>query len=352
MVNTSYLPNEIETYFRDGARFGVEMAYSFEGYLENGRIVDDPLGSAGAIRKIQDHSGFFDQTFIVLCGDAIIDIDLSQLLAFHREKGAMATIALAEVPRDEVSNYGVAVTDEDGRILEFQEKPSVDEARSTMVNAGIYIFEPDVIGRIPCDVKWDIGGDLYPALLEEGVPFYGAKMPFQWLDIGKLSDYYRVMQLALQGQIHGLSMPGIQVAPGVWTGLNVSMDLSRCEIVPPVYIGGSSRLEPGCRVIGPSMIGPGCIVESRACVDKSVIMDYTRIDSNADVKNMIVCSGYCAHESGAVIDLARSEMDWAISDARITRQALSPNQKWFMEMLFDAMVEIPERRPMPELFYA
>ena len=99
IVNTSYLADEIEQYFRDGQRFGVQMAYSFEGYKSNGRVISQPLGSAGAIRKIQEHSGFFDDTFAVLCGDALVDLDFGALLDFHRRKGAIM------VPDDKLDSF-------------------------------------------------------------------------------------------------------------------------------------------------------------------------------------------------------------------------------------------------------
>jgi len=140
MVNTSYMAPQIENHFGDGRRFGVQMAYSFEGREQDGKLLDEPIGSAGAIKKIHDHSGFFDETFLVLCGDAIIDLDLDELLQFHRQKKALATLALREVPLEEVSHYGVVVRDNEGKVTEFQEKPAQAQARSRMINTGIYIF--------------------------------------------------------------------------------------------------------------------------------------------------------------------------------------------------------------------
>ncbi|HBY75609.1 MAG TPA: mannose-1-phosphate guanyltransferase, partial [Cyanobacteria bacterium UBA11148] len=148
VVNVSHLANEIEGYFRDGQRFGVQIAYSFEGRIVDGQLVGEAVGSAGGMRKIQDFYPFFDDTFVVLCGDALIDLDLSAAVKWHREKGAIATIVTKSVPRDQVSSYGVVVTDETGRVKTFQEKPSVEEALSTNINTGIYIFEPEVLDYI------------------------------------------------------------------------------------------------------------------------------------------------------------------------------------------------------------
>lgn len=335
VVNTSYLAPEIENYFRDGSRFGAEMAYSFEGHLEDGRIIDEAVGSAGAIKKIHEHSRFFDETFVVLCGDAIVDLNLTEMLRVHREKEAMVTIALANVPRSEVSSYGVVVTDNQGRVIEFQEKPAVEQARSNTVNTGIYIFEPEVIDLIPSGRCYDIGGELFPSLVAEGAGIYGANIPFQWLDIGKLTDYQSVVQAALCGKINNFRIPGSEIAPKVWAGLNVSVNLSRCIISGPVVIGGSATIEDGATIIGPSMIGPGCVVESGAIVERSVVFDYTRIGSMAEVRDMIISGGYAVSASGAALDLPSTAIDWAVADARTPKNALT----WEQEQLVQALRE-------------
>ena len=167
MVNVSHLAEEIENYFRDGQRFGVEIAYSFEGRIEDGQLIGDALGSAGGLKKIQTFQRFFDDTFVVLCGDALIDLDLSEAVRRHKAKGAMASLITKRVPRDQVSSYGVVVTDNDGRVLSFQEKPAVDEAASDMINTGIYIFEPEVLDYVPDGVPFDIGSDLFPRLVAD-----------------------------------------------------------------------------------------------------------------------------------------------------------------------------------------
>jgi mannose-1-phosphate guanylyltransferase len=335
LVNTSYLATEIESYFRDGARFGVEMAYSFEGALEAGGLIDRPVGSAGAIRRIQDHSGFFDETFFVLCGDALVDLDLGALADFHRSRGGEATIGLAEVPRDQVSSYGVVVTDSAGRILEFQEKPPVAEARSTTVNTGIYVFEPRIVDRIPSGVSYDIGGQLFPSVVAGGGGLYGLAQPFHWFDIGKVSDYYQVMMAALEGRVPGVSLPGRALAPGIHVGLNVRLDLARSRIEPPVFIGGSSSVEPGATLIGPTYVGPGSVIESGARVERSVIFDYTRIGARADVIGRMVCGGYCVDAAGTVVELAQADIAWAIADARSPKAAPTPDQQRLLDLLRD-----------------
>ncbi len=333
MVNTSYLADDIERFFRDGARFGVKMAYSFEGHMSQNQLVDEPLGSAGAMKKIQMHSGFFDETFVVMCGDALINLDLTAMLDFHRRQGAAVTVALKEVPADQVSNYGIAVLDDRQRITSFQEKPAAHEAKSTLANTGIYIFEPWVIDLIPPDCACDIGGQLFPQLVEANAAICGVALPFQWLDIGKLPDYYQVMRQALCGEIEGIRLPGEPVREGINCGLNVSVDLDACDIQPPVYFGGSCTIEPGCTIIGPAMIGPGCVVESGAHIEESMIFDYTRIGSRASIRNMIVCGDYCVDSTGMVIDLQEAKLAGVIADARTLPDALPSAQRELLELL-------------------
>ena len=336
MVNTSYRAPQIEQHFRDGSLFGVEMAYSFEGQMLNGALVDRPLGSAGAIRKIHDHSGFFDGTFVVICGDAVIDLDFHALLAYHREKQALATIALREVPEDEVSNYGVVVQDSHGRITEFQEKPSREAARSRLVNTGIYIFEPEILDWIPEQGPFDIGSQLFPKLAEFGERLYGLNLdfPWQWLDIGRVPDFHAVTMKALRGEIRGFRMPGREVRPGVWLGLNVKVNLDRCAVKPPVYIGGSAEVQDFCTLVGPLVVGAGAVVEAGAHLERSIVMEHTRVGGSAWLQDKIVGSHYCADSKGTVIDGRHTDTAWLFDDARSEAAALSADQA----MLLDAAI--------------
>lgn len=317
MVNVSHLADVIENYFRDGQKFGVQIAYSFEGRIdEDGKMIGEAVGSAGGMRRIQDFSPFFDDTFVVLCGDALIDLDLTAALKWHREKGAIATIVMKSVPREEVTSYGVVVTDESGRIKAFQEKPSVDEALSTDINTGIYIFEPEIFKYIPSDTEYDIGSQLFPALVAAGAPFYGISMDFEWVDIGKVPDYWRAIQSVLLGEVKNVSIPGIEVRPGVYAGLNVAVNWDKVDITGPVYIGGMTIIEDGAKIVGPTMIGPNCWVCSGATVENSVIFEYSRLGPEVRLVDKLVFGRYCVDKTGAAIDLQAAALDWLITDAR------------------------------------
>lgn len=316
MVNVSHLADVIENYFRDGQKFGVQIAYSFEGRIEDGELIGEALGSAGGMRRIQDFSPFFDDTFVVLCGDALIDLDLTAAVKWHREKGAIATIVMKSVPRDEVSSYGVVVTDDSGKIKAFQEKPSVEEALSTDINTGIYIFEPEIFNYIPSDTEYDIGSQLFPALVAAGAPFYGISMDFEWVDIGKVPDYWRAIQSVLLGEIKNVSIPGIEVRPGIYAGLNVAVNWDKVDITGPVYIGGMTIIEDGAKIVGPTMIGPNCWLCSGATVENSVIFEYSRLGPEVRLVDKLVFGRYCVDKTGAAIDLQAAALDWLITDAR------------------------------------
>jgi mannose-1-phosphate guanylyltransferase len=316
MVNVSHLAHQIENYFRDGQRFGVQIAYSFEGRIVEGELIGEALGSAGGMKRIQEFHPFFDDTFVVLCGDALIDLDLTAAIRWHRQRQALATIITKSVPLEVVSNYGVVVTDAQYRVRSFQEKPRQEEALSTQINTGIYIFEPEIFEYIPSGQVYDLGSQLFPKLVELDVPFYALPMEFEWIDIGQVPDYWRTIQMVLQGQVPHVPIPGQQIRPGIYTGLNVAADWEKIHIQPPVYIGGMTRIEPGVTIIGPAMIGANCRLGQNVCVERSIIFEYSRLGDGVHLKDKLVFGRYCVDKSGATIDLQKAALDWLITDSR------------------------------------
>ncbi|MFN5118567.1 MAG: sugar phosphate nucleotidyltransferase [Cyanobacteriota bacterium] len=334
MVNVSHLAEEIENYFRDGQRFGVQIAYSFEGRIEDGELIGEALGSAGGLKRIQTFQPFFDDTFVVLCGDALIDLDLTEAVRRHKEKGAMASLITKRVPREQVSSYGVVVTDEEGRVLSFQEKPSIEEAASDMINTGIYIFEPEVFDFIPAGEACDIGSDLFPKLVHAKAPFYALPMEFEWVDIGKVPDYWQAIRSVLQGDVRQVQIPGKEVRPGIYTGLNVAADWDKIKVEGPIYVGGMTKIENGATIIGPAMIGPSCHICEGATIDNSIIFDYSRIGAGVRLVEKLVFGRYCVDRNGDHFDLQEAALDWLITDVR--RQDVlspSPQQKAMAELL-------------------
>lgn len=187
IANLYYLPGVIKAYFGDGSDFGVKLLYSEEEALK---------GTAGGVKN---NEWFLDETFIVMSGDALTDIDLAEFIRFHRRKKALATIALKRV--EDVERFGVVVTKDTGEISAFQEKPKKEEALSNLVNTGIYIFEPEIFKYIPPDTVFDFGKQLFPLLVREGLPFYGYPMKGYWRDIGTLDSYREAKADAASGLV-------------------------------------------------------------------------------------------------------------------------------------------------------
>jgi len=252
----------------------------------------------------------------VLCGDALIDLDIGAALHEHKAKGAMASVVTLDVPLAEVSNYGIVVSDKDGQIQSFQEKPSPAEAKSTMASTGIYLFEPAVIDLVPSNTVYDIGSQLFPQLVERRDPFFAQKRFFNWIDIGRVSDYWSVLQRVLRGGVAEMNMPGTEVRPGVWVGINTSIPWDQVNIQGPVYFGSSVKVEPGATIIGPAWVGHGSHIKAGAVIERSVLFEYTRIPNGTAIREMIVSPEYCVDRAGNTVYRGNDSSDLRWGDAR------------------------------------
>jgi mannose-1-phosphate guanylyltransferase len=316
MINVAFMHRKIEEYFGDGHRWGVEIGYSYEGGLDHGDIVPKPAGSAGGMKRIQDNSGFFDETTLVLCGDAIIDLDIGAALHEHTTKAAIVSVVTLDVPLADVKNYGIVVAAKDGRVESFQEKPSPETARSTLASTGIYIFEPAALELIPSGQVYDIGSQLFPSLVEKGLPFFAQNRFFNWIDIGRVTDYWTVLQRVLRGEVAQMDMPGKEVAPGVWAGLNTRIDWDQVSITGPVYLGSSVRIDPGATIVGPCWVGHGSHIKRHATLVRSVLFEYTRVGEGMTLNEMVVSPHYCVDRTGRTIYVGDDTSNLRWGDAR------------------------------------
>ena len=316
VVNTSHLAEVIENYFGDGHHFNVQLSFSYEGEIVDGNFISKALGSAGGMRKIQDFSGFFDETFVVVCGDAWIDLDLTEAVRRHKQNGGIATIVTRDVDLEEVSKYGVVVTDNYGKVTSFQEKPSVEEALSTQINTGIYIFEPAIFDFIPAEQEYDIGSELFPKLVESNVDFFATNMEFQWLDVGNISDIWTVTSDIMKGKVPGYPIPGTQVKPGVWVGINTVFDFNSCNITPPIIISSGCEIQPGATIEGPVVIGANSKVESGAIIKQSLVSEYIHVASAAFVEEKTVFGDYFISHDGYTQSLSELNAVNMLNDRR------------------------------------
>jgi mannose-1-phosphate guanylyltransferase/phosphomannomutase len=287
IVNLHSMPQQIESHFKEGSHLKVHIHYSHE---------QEPLGTAGGVKNVQD---LLTETFMVIGGDDLHDIDLSEMLTFHRKSGAVATIGLSH--EEDVHQYGVVVTDEAGRIQEFQEKPRPEEARSHWVNNGIYIFEPAILDMIPDGVFYDFGSQLFPVLKDGKAPFYGFKCSGYWKDIGNLQEYHKVHMDCLSGKVK-MEFPGVEKRPGVWVEEGSTLD-EQAYVQGPVIIGKRCRVGAGARIIGPSAIGKFNVIDGGAQVIRTVMWDYNHLKGGTRLTDCLAGSE-CILEEGSVYEKA------------------------------------------------
>lgn len=286
MVNLHHLGDQIEEYFGDGSRFGVEMHYSKEEQL---------LGTAGGLKKVED---FFDSTFVVIGGDDLADIDLTRGLAYHRKKGAVATIALSLV--DHPAQYGIVSLDENGKIRHFIEKPREEEVFSNTANTGVYIFEPEVLELIPRSTFYDFGKNLFPLLHKQNMPFYGWLTNSYWCDVGNINQYRQAHNDALADRVR-VKFPAPETRKYTWIGENVEIDPT-AEIGYPVLIGDNCRIEAHARVLENSVLGDNVVLEEGATVKESILWKGARVMKDTILERCVVGFDCGVNTNAAIFD--------------------------------------------------
>jgi mannose-1-phosphate guanylyltransferase len=265
IANLHWFPETIEDHFGDGSGFGLELSYSREEQL---------LGTSGGVRNA---AGFLGDSFLVISGDALTDIDLGAMRAFHESHDGVATLATKRV--GDTSQFGVAITGADGRIQGFQEKPEPAEALSDLANCGIYMFRSEIFDFFPepgtskAAGPDDPGGfadwamDVFPALMENDVAFYSHEIDAYWNDIGNLEELRQGNLDALRG--------AVQVEPGppeVAAGVRSASPLGNAEVEGPALIGAEVELGAGVRIKGPAIVGDGCCIGDGAWVRDSILL--------------------------------------------------------------------------------
>ena len=272
VVTVAYLANHIRTYFGDGSDFGVRMRYATE---------DSPLGTAGSVRNAMAE---LDETFLVISGDVLTDIDLSALVAEHRRRGAFATIALERV--ENPVDFGIVITRPDGMIERFLEKPTWGEVFSDTINTGIYVLEPAVFDHIPAGEVVDFSGDVFPAVLAADLPLLGAVTDGYWEDVGTLEAYRSAHDDVLDGRLR-LELPGFEVSDGVriGDGADVSPD---ADIRGPVLIGENSRVEAGAVLRPYTVLGADVVVKADAELERCVVHDHAYIGPAARIRGAVI----------------------------------------------------------------
>ena len=266
ILSLSYQPRKITEIFGDGMKYGVTMRYTHE---------DLPLGTAGALKAARN---LIDDTTIVLNGDVLTDIDLLEVLNYHRAKEAEATIATTRVMNP--AGYGLIESDSQGRVLRFTEKPAEDDVTGDTINAGIYILEPSVLDRIPDEGPQSLERELFPAMVQEGIKVYSYLSKGYWQDIGSPQKYLEATFGIISGRTNLPSYPQKSCPPNNWEKHQVSIDSFS-------IMDGKCIIKRGVAIEN-SVLGEGCRIEEGALIKDSVIWSGTRILPHARIERAIV----------------------------------------------------------------
>jgi mannose-1-phosphate guanylyltransferase/phosphomannomutase len=272
IVTVQFLASLVRQYFGDGADLGVDFAYATE---------ESPMGTAGSVKNAESA---LDESFLVVSGDALTDIDLEKVAAYHREKGALVTVVLSRQPNP--LEYGIVIADEEGRIERFLEKPGWGQVFSDTVNTGIYVLEPEIFDLIPAETPFDFSKDLFPALLEKGAPVFGYVAEGYWCDVGTIEAYQRAHQDVLERRVD-VTIDGFEISDGVWMGEGAIVD-SDAKIEGPVVLGEHAKVEAGAHIREYTVLGNNAVVKADAFLHRTIVHDNAYIAENANIRGAVL----------------------------------------------------------------
>ncbi|MDH7516457.1 MAG: sugar phosphate nucleotidyltransferase [Bacteroidota bacterium] len=335
-----YHPEVIRNYFGDGKDFGVTMQY---------KLAEADFGTAGSVRNAYEKLG--DEAVLIISGDVLTDFDLRAAVEYHRAKKADATIVLTRVPNP--LQFGVVITDEEGRITRFLEKPSWGEVFSDTINTGIYILENHVLRLIPYKEDFDFSKNLFPLMMQEGMALYGWIAEGYWRDVGTLTEYQQTAMDFLEGKVR-LEIPGSRQGSLI-IGRDVHASEGPPQLNGPVVIGDRSRIADSARIVK-SVIGNDVEILEGAVIQNSIIWDRCRIEENAHLSDVVV--GYdCVIHSGATIgenvfisdrctigyeaNLLPNIKLWpekTVEDGAVLSKSLVWEDRWLKELFTDARI--------------
>jgi mannose-1-phosphate guanylyltransferase / phosphomannomutase len=289
VATVQFLSSVIRNYFGDGSDLGITLSYATE---------EVPLGTAGSVLGAGD---LLSGTFLVLSGDALTDLDLDEVLTFHRKNGAAATMVLKRM-KDPLE-FGIVMTDQDGKIERFLEKPTWGQVFSDTINTGIYVLEPEVLDLIPPGQPHDFSSELFPTMLDKGLPLFGYVTDAYWTDVGNTDAYLQANRDVLARRVR-VDVAGFEVRPGVLVGEDVEV-APTARIEGPAIVGSNTRIGEGA-VVGPYVVlGTNCLLSAEARVSQGVVMDRAHLETYAQIRGGVLGRGStlgkgAALEEGAV----------------------------------------------------
>ena len=276
ILTLQYQADLFQGYLGDGAGLGVTIRYAVE---------ESPMGTAGGVLNTL-RAGLIDygEDVFVVSGDSVTDMDLRELVGFHREREADVSVGLHRSPNP--LEYGMVITEPDGRIVQFVEKPGWAEVISDLVNTGIYVINTDILREVPEDEPFDFSKDLFPRLLAEGRSMYGLAVSGYWCDVGAPPAYMQATFDMLQDKVKH-SPFGDLTPPDIWTGENVFIH-PEAEITGPVYLGDNVRIMAGARVHGPAVIRDDTVVHERAAISRSILWRGCYVGEQVEINGAVI----------------------------------------------------------------
>src|ERR1700728_4717621 len=261
-----------------------------------------PVGTAGSVRNAED--ALRDDTFLVISGDALTDMDLTALVNFHKEQGALVTVGLARMPNP--LEFGIVITQEDGRIQRFLEKPTWGQVFSDTVNTGLYVMEPEVLAEVPPGEIVDWSGDVFPKLLKRGAPLFGYISEDYWEDVGTHESYMKAQADVLVGRVHS-DIAGFEVSPGVWVAEGAEVDAD-AVLTGPLCIGDYAKIEAGAQLREFTVIGSNVVVKEGAFLHRAVVHNNVYVGQGATLRGCVI------GKNTDVMRLARVEESAVVGD--------------------------------------
>ena len=279
IMTLNYMSTNIKNYFKDGSEFGIDIRYSVEKW---------PLGTGGSVKKAEK---YIDDTFMVVSGDVLTDVNFKDVVKYHKEKGAIATMVLTEV--EDPTHFGIAVMDKNHKITEYLEKPSPEEAFSNVANTGIYIFEPEIFDFFDGkDKEVDFSKDIFPEVIKQDAGIYGYVFNGYWNDIGRPETYlaatYDILDQKMEQNFYKTKMAeSIGKIGNIWVGENVFID-EKARIEGPVVIGNNCTIEEGCKISRGSVIGDNVSIGKEVNIDGAVLFPNSIIEDNSFLTGCII----------------------------------------------------------------
>lgn len=267
-----YMPEKIRSYFGDGSRFGVHIEYFVES---------TPLGTAGSVKNA---ASFLDEPFLIISGDALTDLNISKAINFHKSQKSKATIILK--PMENPLEYGIVLTDENAHITRFFEKPGWSEVFSDTVNTGMYILEPEILDLIPEGKNFDFSKQLFPLLIQRGIPLSGYIMGEYWCDVGNIDAFLSAGEDILKGSVE-VEIPGTNIN-GLWVQEGVHISNSAL-IQAPGFIGKNSDIEDAARIGQYSVIGKNAKIGANANIKRSYIGNNVSVGASVKASHSTIC---------------------------------------------------------------